>query len=99
MEKKTKTEKKIKKFEEALEALEEIAHQLETGELGLEESISKYEDGINYARFCQEKLKEAERKIEILQKGKDDKVAKKTIRVKEETGEIEDDEDVQGSLL
>jgi exodeoxyribonuclease VII small subunit len=101
LEKKSKSEKKIKtkNFEEALQALEEIALKLENGTLGLEDSISKYEEGINYARFCQDKLKEAERKIEILQKGEDQKVTKKNIPIKEDSGEVKDDEDLQGSLL
>ena len=51
------------------------------------------------ARFCHEKLEEAERKIEILQKGDSGKAKKKEIKVKEDTGEIINDEDMQGSLL
>ncbi|MBP8986176.1 MAG: exodeoxyribonuclease VII small subunit [Spirochaetes bacterium] len=94
-------EKKAKKpaFEEALEELETIAQKLESGELTLDESIQYYEKGVALAKFCRQKLEEAERTIEILQKQPDGSIQKKPVKVKEDTGEIEDDEDVQGSLL
>jgi exodeoxyribonuclease VII small subunit len=88
-----------KDFEKALKELEEIASRLEDGELGLEESIKQFEKGMNLARYCREKLDEAERKIEILQKGDDGKVRKKSVSVKSDSGEIENDDDLQGSLL
>jgi len=96
---KKKKAKKCESFEEALAELELIAHDLESGELGLDESIARYEEGITYAQFCRKKLEEAERKIEILQKNKDGSVSKSRVAVKEDTGEIENDDDLQGSLL
>ncbi len=87
------------KFEDAISSLEEIARKLETGELSLEDSIAEFEKGMQYARLCHGKLEEAEKKIEILQTGDDDSVEKKKIKVKEETGEIADEDDLQGSLL
>ena len=96
MEKKQKTPVP---FEKALEELEAIAVKLEKGELGLDESITEFEKGIKYAKYCHDKLEEAERKINILQKGESSVVEKKPVRVKPDTGEIEDDEDLQGSLL
>jgi len=86
-------------FEKALDMLERIAAELEGGTLGLEESLKRYEEGIKYARLCQGKLQEAERKIEILQKADNGIVQKNGIQIKDAAGEIEDDEDVQGSLL
>lgn len=86
-------------FEKAMKELETIAEQLEDGELGLDESIKKFERGIKLARFCRTKLDEAERKIEILQKGDDAQVSPKKVKVKDDTGEIEDDDELQGSLL
>lgn len=86
-------------FEKALEELEQIALRLERGELGLDESIDEFEKGMKYAKYCHEKLEEAEKKIEILQKGETEKVEKKPVRIKKETNEIEDDEELQGSLL
>jgi exodeoxyribonuclease VII small subunit len=86
-------------FEAALEKLESIARVLEDGSLGLEESIAEFEKGIKLAKYCHQKLEEAERKIELLQKGADGEVETKNVKVKEDTGEIEEDEDLQGSLL
>ena len=96
---KEKTQKKKETFESALKELEMIASRLESGKLGLDESIAEFEKGIGYARFCHEKLDEAERKIEIMQKGISGTVEKREVRIKKETGEIEEDEDLQGSLL
>lgn len=56
------------KFEEALKKLESIVSGLEQGKISLEDSLKKYEEGIKLAKFCSEKLEEAERKIEILTK-------------------------------
>jgi len=96
MEKKKKAHNGIS-FEEALKELEEIAQKLEEGEMGLDESIASFERGIQLSRFCHKKLEEAEKKIEILQKGDDKKIHKKNVTIDHETGEIDDD--VQGNLL
>ncbi|MBQ4155621.1 MAG: exodeoxyribonuclease VII small subunit [Clostridia bacterium] len=53
-------------FEKAVNELEKITLALESGELGLEESMKYYEKGTKLASFCSEKLKEAELKIEQL---------------------------------
>lgn len=53
-------------FEKALADLEKIVEALEGGELSLDESLKKYEDGVKLTRACQAKLQEAEKKIEIL---------------------------------
>ena len=98
MEKQKKNQAK-QTFEDALAELEEIAVRLEDGTLGLDDSIKEFERGIKLARFCQEKLEEAERKIEILQKGDDTRVTAKKVAVKSDTGEIEDDDEFQGSLI
>ena len=57
---------KPKSFEASLEALEHIVHQLEDGDLPLEKSLELFEDGIRLSRQCQERLNQAERRIEIL---------------------------------
>jgi exodeoxyribonuclease VII small subunit len=54
------------KFEEALARLEAIVAQLERGELSLEDSMAKFEEGMKLNKLCQTKLKEAEQKIEKL---------------------------------
>jgi exodeoxyribonuclease VII small subunit len=60
------TEDQPKSFEASLEALEEIVHQLEGGDLPLEKSLELFEDGIRLSRQCQERLSQAERRIELL---------------------------------
>jgi len=55
-----------KKFEKALEKLEEIVRKMEEGELTLEESLKAFEEGIKLSRFCLTRLEEAERKVEVL---------------------------------
>lgn len=56
------------KFEQALEKLENSVEQLENGELGLDDSIKMYEEGVELARFCEKKLAEAEGKVEMIMK-------------------------------
>ena len=53
-------------FEASLEALEQIVRQLEDGDLPLEKSLELFEQGIRLSRECQERLGQAERRIEIL---------------------------------
>ncbi len=58
-------------FEDALKQLETLAEQIERGEIGLEESLEKYEEGMALARQCREILQSAERKIQTLQEKAD----------------------------
>ena len=53
-------------FEEALKELEETVRLLEDGQLGLGESLARYEEGVLHLQRCQQLLKRAERKIELL---------------------------------
>ena len=53
-------------FEEALEELEAIVHELEEGEIGLNEALARYEHGVKLLRQCYDLLERAERKIELL---------------------------------
>ena len=55
-------------FEEALKNLESIVEAMVSGDLPLESLIAKYEDGVKLAKVCQEKLAEAELKIQQLEK-------------------------------
>ena len=59
------------KFEEALGKLEEIVSKLEKGDIPLEESLKLFEEGIRLSRFCNQKLDEAEKRVEILLKDKE----------------------------
>lgn len=55
-------------FEKALQKLEKIVSDLESGDVSLEEALKKYEEGVRLSRECQSKLSQAEKKIEILTK-------------------------------
>ena len=57
---------KPKNFETSLEELERIVRELEQGELTLEKSLELFEQGVKLSRECQERLNQAERRIEIL---------------------------------
>ena len=59
------------KFEKALERLEKIVEDLEAGNIGLDEALKRYEEGIKLVRGCQKTLTTAEKKIEVLTKGLD----------------------------
>jgi len=60
-------------FEENMEELEKIVQDLEKGDLNLEDSIKKFEEGMELSKKCSEILEKAEKKITILIK-KDDKI-------------------------
>lgn len=54
-------------YEEALQKLETIVETMESGDLPLESLIARYEEGVKLAKVCQEKLAEAELKIQQLE--------------------------------
>jgi exodeoxyribonuclease VII small subunit len=68
-----------KKFESALEDLEQVVEQLESGELSLEDSLAAFEKGVGLVKFCNQKLNEVEKKIELLVKDKEGKLQLKAI--------------------
>ncbi len=55
-------------FEKSLADLEQLIGEMEGGELPLEESLKKFEQGIELIRGCQSALSDAEQKVEILTK-------------------------------
>ena len=57
---------KPQNFETSLEDLERIVRELERGDLPLEKSLELFEQGVKLSSACQERLNEAERRIEIL---------------------------------
>ena len=61
-------------FESAMKQLEQIAQDLESGELSLELAMKKFEEGIQLSRFCSKKLDETERRIAILLQDSDGSV-------------------------
>ena len=53
-------------FEEALQELETVVRQLETGKVKLDDAVKAYEKGIMLKNLCEEKLKNAKSKIDVL---------------------------------
>ena len=70
--------KKKPSFEEALKQLEEITARIERGEIGLEESITQYEQGMGLVKQCRDILNKAEHKIQQLQEKSDGSLTKKS---------------------
>jgi exodeoxyribonuclease VII small subunit len=58
--------KKTFQFEESLSKLERLVEQMEDGEFSLEQSLKAFEEGIKLTRECQQALKKAEQKVQIL---------------------------------
>ena len=62
-------------FEDNMENLEKIVTELEKGDLNLDESIAKFEEGIKTSKECNKILEEAEKKITILLEKEEDFVS------------------------
>ncbi|NLW16126.1 MAG: exodeoxyribonuclease VII small subunit [Firmicutes bacterium] len=73
------TQPKQMSFEECLQQVQTIVEKLEDGNLSLEESLSLFTEGINLLRQCQEKLAEAEQKVELLMTDKEGKLARQAM--------------------
>ena len=58
-------------FENAMQKLEEIAQTLEDDTISLDDSLKKFEEGMQLAEFCNKKLEEARQKVTILLKKED----------------------------
>jgi len=76
------------RFEDALNKLEKIVSQLEEGDIPLEESLKLFEEGIRLSRICNQKLDEAEKKVEILIKGEDGTLKAKPFAPSTSSGQI-----------
>lgn len=61
-----------KNFEEMIEDLENIAKDLESGKLSLDESVEKFEQGMKLSKKCSDILENAEKKITMLVNEKND---------------------------
>jgi exodeoxyribonuclease VII small subunit len=86
-------------FEGAMDRLEEIVEQMESGKMMLEELIVRYEEGMKLVKICQERLASAEQRIEIITRNhagkpvvKDFEPAKETPAPPEEKGATKHDE-------
>ncbi|MBF0225291.1 MAG: exodeoxyribonuclease VII small subunit [Desulfobacterales bacterium] len=64
-------------FEKALEQLEKIVLELESGDIALETALKKFEEGVELSKFCSKKLDETEKKITVLLKDQNGNVSEK----------------------
>jgi exodeoxyribonuclease VII small subunit len=71
---KPKQREKELNFEGAMDLLEAIVEQMESGKLPLEDLIMRYEEGMDLVKICQERLANAEQKIEIVARNSAGKV-------------------------
>ena len=72
-------------FESSLEELERIVRELEQGELPLERSLELFEQGVKLSRECQDRLNQAERRIEILMRDSQGRSAVRPFEAEAET--------------
>src|SRR5437660_12818558 len=81
-------------FEGAMDRLEKIVEQMESGKLPLEDLIVRYEEGMNLVEVCQERLANAEQKIEIMDRNSAGKpIVKDFEPTQETTGQAAVDDD------
>ena len=69
-----------KNFEDMMKDLEQIAKDLESGELSLDESVKKFEEGMQISKSCSKILEDAEKKITILIKESNGEVIEENFR-------------------
>jgi len=86
----TKKDLAGKKFETVLEELEGVVEQLESGDLSLEDSLAAFEKGIGLVKFCNQKLTEVEKKVEVLIKDKEGKLQLKSLESSVDGGEADE---------
>ena len=72
-------------FEAAMDRLEAIVDQMESGKMPLEELIVRYEEGMKLVKVCQERLASAEQRIEIITRNHAGKPVVKPFEPKAET--------------
>lgn len=105
-----KTGAQSQTFESSLTALERIVRELERGELPLEKSLELFEEGVRLSRECQERLNEAERRIEVLLQDNDGRTFASALggdalargpfgEVGDEVGNVADDEEDDESVF
>ena len=66
-----KSSASIADFEKSLDELEKLVHDLEQGDLSLEQSLTAFERGVKLTRECQQALKTAEQRVEQLVENSD----------------------------
>ncbi len=70
-----------KSFEEQISELEKIINELENGNLNLDDSVVKFEEGMKISKECNKMLENAEKKITILLNGENGEVDEEDFNV------------------
>jgi len=83
-------------FESDLTALQQVVEDLETGRLGLEESLSRFEHGMALLRSCYARLNRAEQRVEILTATEGDELTTAPLDVTSTTHAASADPDTSG---
>jgi exodeoxyribonuclease VII small subunit len=79
-----------KNFEAALQELESIVEQLESGDLSLEDCLAAFESGVGLVKYCNQKLTEVESKVQLLLRDTDGKFQFKAFVSVSDEGEREE---------
>ncbi|MEA4973387.1 MAG: exodeoxyribonuclease VII small subunit [Candidatus Metalachnospira sp.] len=79
--------KKKQNFEEALQRLEEIVHEMETGDLTLDDTVKLYKEGVELASLCGGRLNDALQQVTILSTSLDGQLVEKPFELKIQTEE------------
>ena len=102
MSSKSKSRETELNFEGAMDRLEKIVEQMESGKLPLEDLIVRYEEGMNLVKVCQERLAHTEQKIEIIARNSADKPIVKDFEAAPETtapvGAADDSQDANDEI-
>jgi len=72
---------KNKNFEDMMKDLEQIAKDLESGNLSLDDSVKKFEEGMEISKSCTKILEDAEKKISILIKNNNGEITEEKFEI------------------
>lgn len=82
---------KNKSFEEAIEELEKVVDELENSNLTLDESVKRFQTGVELSTYCNKLLDDAEKKISILLEKNDGTIDEKDFALNQEENNKNDD--------
>jgi exodeoxyribonuclease VII small subunit len=85
--------RKERSFEEAMERLEALVSEIESDELGLEKQFELFKEGMALARFCDAKLKEVQKSVELVLKESGEEWKTVPFDTGQISGEDSDDDD------
>ncbi len=74
-------------FEKDLERLEQVVKELEEGDLTLDDSLKRFEEGVRLARACEKALAQAEKRIEVLSRDNEGDLVAEPLDADSEDGE------------